>query len=220
MISRYRLLATVLVTLIGPSTSASAENIVAKLPADALRYLSQGQQRKSFAREIADLVLRVEPKRSKAESTSLAKVEAAIRFVQVDHRAGAISDLLKYDLNNDRTVTEAEVEEVVRYYVATRWDWRDKRDPAQPIREYFIRRFDADQDHSVTLSEIRSFDWAASPAGYFDAARAMFAFDPNGDGVLEKTEITAIADHAFDEVDEDHDGKINSAEAQKIPHGN
>jgi hypothetical protein len=48
----------------------------------------------------------------------------------------------------------------------------------------------------------------------------MFAFDPNGDGVLEKTEITAIADHAFDEVDEDHDGKINSAEAQKIPHGN
>lgn len=92
-------------------------------------------------------------------------------------------------------------------------DGPDDRTARDRRIEYHLRQYDIDGDGVITLPEAAA---TAHHQAWDYRLVALLATDPDGDGRLTATELTALAEKAFRTVDADGDGTTSESELAAI----
>lgn len=127
-------------------------------------------------------------------------------------RANAIGALLRYDLDNDQHVTIAEI------YAATGTSApstrvRKNAPLAKPTQaERLMRRYDANHDGDITLTEAAQAAAAEDRPDISDQIVALLDSNLAKDGKLTRAEVKAFAQRTFKAIDADKNGRISSEE--------
>lgn len=167
--------------------------------------LAQLRSNLSIERYLADLL---EPLRNLSRSGD-ALTAADVAFEQrkslVDARARSLAEVMRYDLDGDQVVTEAEGMQSQRQQTGDRYP---------PRLENIFNNNDLNGDGKITIAEI--YAAAADNSRVYGATRldAVLAMDPNKDGRLTVVELAALGRAAFARVDTDGNGMISATEIE------
>lgn len=142
-------------------------------------------------------------------------IDTAAAVSRAELRANQVSRLLRYDIDGDGSVTEAEVRKVLIYQGGRRASDFGQDDTELRLQKQVTEMLtlDADGNKTVTMTEMLAADPQNERAGRdFDRYRILVKLDPSGDGQLTVEEMESLVRTAFKLIDTDGDGVIERNE--------
>ena len=160
--------------------------------------------RPNLAREqyVASILAPARSADREKDGLDLQDIDAQKKDQDAGWRAARIAEVMRYDYDNDLSVSSAEIEQFAPGDANTR-----KQQAA-----YILKEFDTNKDGTVTLNEAM----AKERRGKSNSLQHLLVADRNGDGRATANELSSLAQETFDRVDTDGDGLLSMVEYQPV----
>ncbi len=136
-------------------------------------------------------------------------------------REGALKTIMRFDTNQDGTLTEEELleEALLEGKLLKRLGKEPDEKAATDKIIMNAVTYDLNNDGNITPAEISAYqapEWAYWDRSAAKNLKRLSALDVNGDGVLTRPELTAQFQAAFNAVDLDKDGVLSAPEMYRF----
>lgn len=160
--------------------------------------------RPNLAREayVASIVAPARSADRDNDGLDLQDIEAQRKQQDASWRAGRISEVMRYDYDNDLSVSSGEIEQ----FSSGNGDARKRQ------AERVLNEFDANKDGKVTLQEAME----GGRRGRSNSLEHLLSADRNSDGKATANELSALAQETFNRFDTDGDGLLSMAEYEPV----
>ncbi len=190
-------------TAIGLAIAQTGGNANVGVPAPLIDGLRQGAFVEQY---VAQTVSRLRSADPDGDGLDRGDIDYARTKNAAHQRASTIQQVLGLDFDGDFKVTRAEIE----------YDRRGDRELRAERVNSTLERYDLNRDGVITLQEAAM---SGPKHRSDDRLDPLLALDPNGDGRLTATELTALAQRSFESVDRDGDGQISKEEYARVAEG-
>jgi hypothetical protein len=200
--------------LLAASAPALADDAspLANLPPNIVQQFRQGIAVEQLVAQALAPIRQFDIDRNGLDATDIDTAEAVDRAGQ---RASALSRYLRSDLNDDLSITEAELRASIQLQYGRMDAGDDAQRRAQVDKE--VQRamaLDVNGDHALSIEEMLATDPRVDRQRQttYEALRLILRNDANGDGRVTPAELETAVRAAFSEVDRSGDGMIDRTE--------
>ncbi|HVT53973.1 MAG TPA: hypothetical protein VHE77_20510 [Dongiaceae bacterium] len=206
------LLGTALLLAAGAAARADDDDALSKLPA---RLAAQIRPGIAVEQAVAQALAPIRQFDVDGDGLDASDIDTAEASELANQRANAVSRYLRFDLDGNLSVTEAEMRTGLQRQYG-RMGMTDNGQQQAQIDTEVQRAFalDKDGDHALSIQEMTVVDPAFDQQQkmVYEPLRQLLLNDPNGDGRVTPAELEGIVRAAFSEVDRSGDGMIDQAE--------